>query len=218
VLKIVKTSDGSDTIFVHGMNEHYHSVHGAIQESEYIFVHCGLGYCQSNPVRIFEVGFGTGLNALLTFINSNNQTREIFYTAIEKDPLPDSLIYSLNYKDLVSNEYSQIFKQLHSSEWNVPERINENFTLLKLKGDVIAADIKGNYNLVYFDAFGPEKQPDMWTDEVFKKISGITDRNGILVTYSAKGSVQRTLKKNGFEVNLLPGPPGKRQIIRAIKI
>jgi tRNA U34 5-methylaminomethyl-2-thiouridine-forming methyltransferase MnmC len=218
VLKIIKTSDGSDTIFIHGMNEHYHSVHGAIQESEYIFINCGLDYCQTNPVRIFEVGFGTGLNAFLTFINSFNRAREILYTAIEKDPLPDSLINSLNYKDLVPNEYSQFFKQLHSSKWNLPERINKNFTLLKIKGDLTATNINGNFDLVYFDAFGPDKQPDMWTDEVFKKISGITDRNGILVTYSAKGSVQRTLKKNGFEVNLLPGPPGKRQIIRAIKI
>jgi tRNA U34 5-methylaminomethyl-2-thiouridine-forming methyltransferase MnmC len=218
VLKIVKTSDGSDTIFVQGMGEHYHSVYGAIQESEYIFINCGLGYCKTNPVRIFEVGFGTGLNALLTFINSNDRGKEIFYSTIEKDPLPDSIITSLNYKDLIPNEYSHIFEQLHSSNWNVPEKISRNFTLLKIKGDLAFADIKGNFDLVYFDAFGPDKQPEMWTDDVFRKVSGITDSNGILVTYSAKGSVQRTLRKNGFEVNLLPGPPGKRQIIRAIKI
>jgi len=218
VLKIIKTSDGSDTIFVQGMDEHYHSVHGAFQESEYIFINCGLGYCKTNPVRIFEVGFGTGLNAFLTFINSDDRGKEIFYTAIEKNPLPDSLINLLNYKDLVPREYIHVFDQIHSCNWNEPERINTNFILLKIKDDLTSADLRGNFDLVYFDAFGPDKQPEMWTDTIIKKISDITDRNGILVTYSAKGNVQRSLRKHGFEVNLLPGPPGKRQIIRAVKI
>lgn len=215
--KLVITEDGSHTLFVPELNEHYHSVHGAIQESDFIFIKSGLDYCRTNPVRIFEVGFGTGLNAFLTFINATTQNREIEFTSIENNPLPGYLIDSLNYKDLVSREHTRIFEQLHSCGWNVRERINKNFALLKIKADLIDYEVQGNFDLIYFDAFGPDKQPEIWSDSVFKKISGITDRNGILVTYSAKGSVQRVLKKHGFEVDLLPGPPGKRQIIRAIK-
>jgi tRNA U34 5-methylaminomethyl-2-thiouridine-forming methyltransferase MnmC len=216
--QIIKTSDGSHTIYVPELDEHYHSVNGAIKESEYIFINCGLGYCRSDPVRIFEAGFGTGLNALLTYVNAIAQNRKIFYTAIEKNPLPGSITDSLNYKDFVGTEYRPIFEQLHSCNWNLPIRINTNFTLLKLKADLTADILQGKYDLIYFDAFGPDKQPEMWTEDVFKKIAIITDSNGILVTYSAKVSVQRILKKNGFEVDLLPGPPGKRQIIRAVKI
>ncbi len=216
--EIIITEDGSHTLFVPELNEHYHSVHGAIQESDFIFIKSGLDYCTTNPVRIFEVGFGTGLNAFLTCINASAQNREIEYTSIENNPLPGYLIDSLNYKDLVSREHRMIFEHLHSCCWNVMERISKNFALLKIKADLTDYEVQGNFDLIYFDAFGPDKQPEMWSDEVFKKISGITDINGILVTYSAKGSVQRILKKHGFKVDLLPGPPGKRQIIRAIKI
>jgi tRNA U34 5-methylaminomethyl-2-thiouridine-forming methyltransferase MnmC len=216
--EIIVTEDGSHTLFVPELNEHYHSVHGAIQESDFIFIKSGLDYCRKNRVRIFEVGFGTGLNAFLTFINAATQNREIEFTSIENNPLPGYLIDSLNYKDLVSREHRRIFEQLHSCRWNVTKRINKNFALLKIEGDFTGYEVQGNFDLIYFDAFGPDKQPEMWSDSVFKKISEITDKNGILVTYSAKGSVQRALKKHGFEVDLLPGPPGKRQIIRAIKI
>jgi tRNA U34 5-methylaminomethyl-2-thiouridine-forming methyltransferase MnmC len=218
VFKIVTTSDSSHTLFVPEINEHYHSIHGAIQESEFVFNNCGFNFLKSDPVRIFEVGFGTGLNALLTCLNALTHNREVFYTAIENNPLPGSLIDLLNYKDLVSRDGRPIFERLHSGKWNFPEKITSNFTLLKLKCDLTEDEIHGNFNLIYFDAFGPDKQPEMWTDEVFKKISEVTERNGILVTYSAKGSVQRMLCKNGFAVSLLPGPPGKRQIIRAVKI
>jgi tRNA U34 5-methylaminomethyl-2-thiouridine-forming methyltransferase MnmC len=216
--EIIVTEDGSHTLFVPELNEHYHSVHGAIQESDFIFIKSGLDYCKTNPARIFEVGFGTGLNTFLTCVNATAQNRKIEYTSIENNPLPGYLIDSLNYKNMVGSEYSKVFEQLHSCNWNVPERINKNFTLLKIKADLTDYEVQGNFDLIYFDAFGPDKQPEMWSDAIFEKVSGITDRNGILVTYSAKGSVQRALKKNGFEVDLLPGPPGKRQIIRAIKI
>ena len=215
---ITLTGDGSHTLFVPELNEHYHSVHGAIQESEFIFIKSGLDYFRSTHLRIFEVGFGTGLNALLTCIRAIARKREIYYESIEKNPLPRYLTDSLNYKDLVGTENGRIFEQLHSCDWNVTCRITNNFTLLKIKGDLITSEIFGVFDLVYFDAFGPDKQPEMWSDNVFEKISGITARNGVLVTYSAKGTVQRALKKHGFEVSLLPGPPGKRQIIRAIKI
>ena len=216
--EIILTSDGSHTLFVPELGEHYHSIHGAIQESDFIFINCGLDYSRANPVRIFEAGFGTGLNALLSGIYANAHNRQIFYASIEKFPLSDKIIKSLNYKDLVKNEYNEFFEKIHSCRWNVPEMITRNFTLLKIKGDLLTDEIPGNFDLIYFDAFGPDKQPELWTDNVFKKISESTVQNGILVTYSVKGEVKRSLKRNGFKVTLLPGPPGKRHILRALKI
>lgn len=216
--KIVLTEDGSHTLFVPELGEHYHSVHGAIKESDYIFIKCGLNSFKTDPVRIFEVGFGSGLNAFLTAVEAFAQKREISYSAIEKYPLPESLINALNYKDFFPHESGSLFERIHSAKWNIMEVISDTFTLYKIEGDLIQHDIKGSFDLIYFDAFGPDKQPEMWSEDVFEKISGITASNGIVVTYSAKGTVQRMLKKYGFDVTLLPGPPGKRQIIRAVKI
>jgi tRNA U34 5-methylaminomethyl-2-thiouridine-forming methyltransferase MnmC len=217
LVRIVNTSDGSHTLFVPELGEHYHSIHGAISESEFIFINCGLDYSGANPVRIFEAGFGTGLNALLSAVYSLAHDREIFYTSIEKYPVNSETINSLNYADLVKSEDNKLFEKIHACKWDVPEMVTRNFTLLKIKGDLITDEIPGNFDLIYFDAFGPDKQPEIWTDAVFRKISASTLPNGILVTYSVKGEVQRILKNNGFDVRLLPGPPGKRQILRALK-
>jgi tRNA U34 5-methylaminomethyl-2-thiouridine-forming methyltransferase MnmC len=216
--EIILTEDGSHTIFVPELNEHYHSVHGAIQESEYIFIKCGLNFSKADPVRIFEIGFGTGLNAFLTSVNAGSKNRKIFYTAIEKYPLQDSLINGLNYKGFFPPESGYLFDRIHSAKWDIGQEISINFTLKKIEGDITKLEISGEYDLIFFDAFGPDKQPEMWTDEVFRKIAEITVPNGILLTYSVKGDVKRTLRKNGFKVNRLPGPPGKHQIIRAVKI
>ena len=218
MINIVRTEDGSNTLYVEELQEHYHSVHGAIRESEFIFINSGLSFSGANPVRIFEAGFGTGLNALLTAVHELSGKREIFYTSIEKYPLSESIINSLNYKKLISGEGGRIYDLIHSCLWNTPVRILNNFELHKIKGDLITDELTGDFDLIYFDAFGPDKQPDIWSEEVFRKISEHTVRNGVLVTYSVKGSVRRTLEKNGFETNLLPGPPGKRQILRAVKI
>ena len=216
--RLVTTSDGSHTIYVPELDEHYHSVHGAVQESEYIFIKNGLDLCRSDPVNIFEVGFGTGLNALLTATRSINGEREIFYTSIEKYPLDDIIIRSLNHHLYAGREGREVFDKIHSAGWGVMNNICRNFNLLKIRGDLTTDALSGNYDLVYFDAFGPNKQPEMWTTNIFVRISGITKSDGILVTYSAKGEVKRNLKACGFTVTLIPGPPGKREIIRAIKI
>lgn len=218
VVEIVTTSDGSRTLFVPELNEHYHSVHGAIQESEYIFIKCGLNFSKADPVRIFEVGFGTGLNAFLTAVNSVTKNRKIFYTSIEKYPLPESIINELNYKSFFPRESAYLFDLIHQAKWNTLQEISDNFTLKKIEGDITKQMIAGDYDLIFFDAFGPDKQPEMWSDEIFSKIAGITIHNGILLTYSVKGEVKRGLRKNGFKVNRLKGPPGKHQIIRAVKI
>jgi tRNA U34 5-methylaminomethyl-2-thiouridine-forming methyltransferase MnmC len=215
---LVTTSDGSHTIYVPELDEHYHSVHGAAQESEYIFIRNGFDFCRSDPVNIFEVGFGTGLNALLTAARSLNIEREVFYTSIEKYPLEDKIIRSLNHHLYAGSEGIEIFDRIHSADWGAISNICPNFNLLKIRGDLTTDDLSGNYDLIYFDAFGPDKQPEMWTTNIFGRISGITKSDGILVTYSAKGEVRRILKTCGFRVTVIPGPPGKREIIRAIKI
>jgi tRNA U34 5-methylaminomethyl-2-thiouridine-forming methyltransferase MnmC len=216
--QLVKTSDGSHTIYVPELDEHYHSVHGAVQESEYIFIRNGFDLCRSDPVNIFEVGFGTGLNAHLTSARSINEEREVFYTSIEKYPLDDKIIRSLNHHLYAGREGREVFNKIHSTDWGVMNNICRNFNLLKIRGDLTTDDLSGSYDLIYFDAFGPDKQPEMWTTNIFARISGITKSGGILATYSAKGEVKRNLKACGFTVSLIPGPPGKREIIRAIKI
>lgn len=215
--QIVTTSDGSHTIYVPELNEHYHSVHGAIQESEYIFIRNGFDFCRADPLNIFEVGFGTGLNALLTAVRCIREERDVFYTSIEKYPLPDDIISSLNYHLFTGEEGRNIFHLIHAAGWNRMEHICRNFNLKKIKVDLITDYLKGSSDLIYFDAFGPDKQPEMWSRKVFEKISGITGKNGILITYSVKGEVKRNIKACGFSVQLLPGPPGKRQILRAVK-
>lgn len=215
---IVTTADGSHTIYVPELDEHYHSVHGAVQESEHIFLKNGFDFCKADPINIFEVGFGTGLNALLTAVRSMNGKRKVFYTAIEKYPVDDALAHMLNHQQFAGADGGRLSPLISAAPWGQMKNICDNFSITKIKIDLISDIISGNYDLIYFDAFGPDKQPEMWTEAIFEKISAITLTGGILVTYSAKGQVRRNLKASGFEVELLPGPPGKRQVIRAIKI
>lgn len=216
--QLIKTSDGSHTIYVPEIDEHYHSVHGAVQESAFIFINNGFEVCKADPLFIFEVGFGTGLNALLTAIKSCSGSREVNYTSIEKYPLDRKIISSLNHSQFAGKNGREIFQLIHSSPWNTSVNICRNFNLEKIEADFTNEQPEGKYDLIYFDAFGPDKQPDMWTIKMFTRIAAITNKNGILVTYSAKGEVKRNLKSCGFDVTLLPGPPGKRQMIRAVKI
>ena len=216
--KLIITSDGSHTIYVPELKEHYHSIHGAVQESNFIFIDTGFGSCTADPVNIFEVGFGTGLNALLTALKSSLIMRKVNYTSIEKFPLDNAIICSLNHHLFAGEEGKKISDMIHSAPWNKWAEIGKNFNLLKITGDITDSAIPGKYNLIYFDAFGPDKQPEIWTQKVFESIAAATEKDGIFVTYSAKGDVKRNLRACGFEVTLLPGPPGKRQIIRAVKI
>jgi tRNA U34 5-methylaminomethyl-2-thiouridine-forming methyltransferase MnmC len=215
--QIIETSDGSHTIFIPEMNEHYHSIHGAVQESRHIFINSGMAYCDANPLNIYEVGFGTGLNALLTAVKSGEALRVVNYTTIEKLVLNENIINSLNYKLFTGPKGPKLFELIHSAPWNQMVNISKYFNLKKVVGDLTSEPPVGKYNLIYFDAFGPDKQPEMWSREIFESIAAVTVKDGILVTYSAKGEVKRNLIACGFDVTLLPGPPGKRQIIRAVK-
>lgn len=216
--QIITTSDGSHTIYVPEIKEHYHSVHGAVQESNFIFIETGFCRCTASPLNIFEIGFGSGLNALLTALKCMEGVREVNYTSIEKFPLDEKIISSLNHHIFAGGSGKWLFDKIHSAPWNVLVNICNNFNIKKINGDITTYPLTGIYDLIYFDAFGPDKQPEMWTKEIFERISSVTAKDGSLVTYSAKGDVKRNLKACGFEVARLPGPPGKRQIIRAVKI
>jgi tRNA U34 5-methylaminomethyl-2-thiouridine-forming methyltransferase MnmC len=218
MFRVINTGDGSHTLYVPKLNEHYHSVHGAVQESTHVFINNGLNSCKADPIFILEIGFGTGLNALLTATRCNSGVREIHYTTIEKHPLKDEITGSLNHYKFAGEHGKKLFQLIHSAAWNKSVRICRQFYLEKIENDFTKIHLHGNYDLIYFDAFGPDKQPEMWTKEMFSGIASVTNKDGILVTYSAKGEVRRSLKECGFEVSLLPGPPGKRQMIRAVKL
>ncbi|MBI5219315.1 MAG: tRNA (5-methylaminomethyl-2-thiouridine)(34)-methyltransferase MnmD [Bacteroidia bacterium] len=215
------TGDGSHTLYVPELNEHYHSTHGAIRESSHIFIHAGLKSIDisSDPINILEIGFGTGLNALLTFLEAKKNNQTIYYTGIEAHPLDRSVYEKLNYCSLIREAgLKTIFLKLHEAEWDETECISEKFILEKIHRKIEDFIPDNNrYNIVYFDAFSPAVQPDIWTEEIFKKIAKSMLPGGILVSYSTKGDVKRALKASGFTIKKLPGPKGKREILRAVK-
>lgn len=225
---LIKTEDGSHSLYVKELNEHYHSIHGAIQESKHVFINAGLKPVLSKEpsvISILEIGLGTGLNALLTFMESEQFTGKINYDAIEAFPIRFELAQELNYPELLSASepnnktlFRSVFNMLHSCEWEKEIMLSENFSFKKIKKTIKKTELKNTYDLIYFDAFGPPVQPEMWTEEVFSKIAAATNPNGCLVTYCAKGEVKRTLKKVGFVVESLEGPPGKREMVRGIKM
>jgi tRNA U34 5-methylaminomethyl-2-thiouridine-forming methyltransferase MnmC len=218
ILKPVMTEDGSTTLFVPALNEHYHSIHGALQESSHIFIREGYKHTREFPVHIFEAGFGTGLNAFLTYLASEEEGRSVCYTAIEKYPLEDPVTRLLNYPEKTDPAKAEIFYAIHHAPWGQKIRISEHFTLSKIQGDLLELQVKdASFDLVYFDAFGPEVQPELWTEEIFRKVYLSMKEGAILVTYSVKGSVKRALKAAGFSIAKLPGPPGKREMMRATK-
>ncbi|NLE34686.1 MAG: tRNA (5-methylaminomethyl-2-thiouridine)(34)-methyltransferase MnmD [Bacteroidales bacterium] len=215
--KLIITEDGSHTLYVPGMNEHYHSRFGAITESRHIFIHAGLASLPPGDTAILEVGFGTGLNALLTALHASDKSLHVTYTTLEKYPLDPSLVSRLNYGSLIGGEAPELIKAIHDAPWNTPVALSEWFTIEKRVTDLTSDTPGGEYDLVYFDAFGPDKQPEMWSIEVMQKIAAVTRPGSVFVTYSAKGNLKRMLRELGFEVALLPGPPGKRVITRAIR-
>lgn len=218
-LKIIPTNDGSKTIFLRELNEQYHSTNGAITEARHVYLDAGyLFSTKSNPVA-FEVGFGTGLNCLITAIEALKNKRTTQFISIEKYPLETDMIKQLNFTDFLGPESKSIFEKIHSCPWNKATQINEYFLLFKIKNDLYNADFSHlpNFDIIYYDAFGPDKQPEMWTPELFEKIFRHSAPNAVFVTYSAKGEVRRQLQKCGFTMERLPGPPGKKHMLRGIK-
>jgi len=218
--EILITSDGSTTIHLPEWNEQYHSKHGAIQEAYHVFIDKGLNaFKPSMHLSILEIGFGTGLNAFITYLASEKCGREINYVGIEAYPVENEEIFKLNYvKELKVNNKKSIFDEMHASSWEEMHQISNKFRLIKRQQFFHEINDVNQYNLIYFDAFGARVQPELWTAAIFKKMHDALVQNGILVTYSAKGSVRRAMQEVGFVVERLPGPPGKREMLRAIKI
>lgn len=217
-MKIVTTSDQSNTIYTSKFDEHYHSTFGALNESLHVYIETGLNHCQLNSIKVFEVGFGTGLNTILTYIESEKRKLNIEYTGIELYPIDSRMIKQLNYEELLSENQKKIFDQIHRCEWNKKIEITNNFTFQKINSDFNSYHFTEKYDLIYFDAFAPDKQPEMWDFENFTKIYNTLNSGGILTTYSSKGIVKKNLREAGFKVTRLNGPTGKRHILRAEKI
>ncbi|MUU78089.1 tRNA (5-methylaminomethyl-2-thiouridine)(34)-methyltransferase MnmD [Winogradskyella endarachnes] len=228
--KIITTSDGSKTIQIEEWNEQYHSIHGAIQEANHVFLKHGLLFfsteldsastehvSKSKPISILEIGFGTGLNAFLTLVEGEKLNLKLNYTGVEAYPVQLEEINQLNYVELISKSHNAAFNKLHSVSWETPHDITPSFKLEKQEKFFKDITAVYTYNIIYFDAFGARVQPDLWTEDIFKIMYNALQDNGILVTYSAKGSVRRAMQAVGFIVERLPGPPGKREMLRAQK-
>jgi len=215
-LKITK--DGSHTLFVPEIDECYHSTHGAIQESRHIFIEAGLKQCSKQEIRVLEIGFGTGLNAFLTLVEAEASGKKIHYTTLEKYPVEMEKADQLNYSEEIDSGKKQIFLQLHTVAWNEEIRITPFFTLKKIEVDFTEAVFDTKFDVVYFDAFSPEKQPEMWSKELFERIVSHCSPGSVLTTYCAKGIVRRAMQDAGFKVERLPGPPGKREILRGLRV
>ena len=224
--EIIITADGSHSVAIPELNVSYHSKHGAIQESKHVFIGAGFRYCSGSldrpdPVRIFEMGFGTGLNAFLTAIEAGEKRIKVYYEAIEEFPLQKEEVDALNYTSVLNNK--DLFQQIHECKWNEEVRLNEYFTLKKVHEDLInyltevLSEVEG-FNIIYYDAFAPTAQPELWTENTFKHLYSMLLPGGILVTYCSKGSVRRAMKAAGLSIEKIPGPPGKREMMRVIKI
>ena len=223
--EIIITSDGSSTIHLPDWNEQYHSKHGAIQEAYHVFIKKGFEF-YLNEVKsdieknlaILEIGFGTGLNAFITFLEGLKINAQIDYIGVEAYPIAEEEIKLLNYVDeLDAQDQNTIFNKLHNVSWEEKHTISNQFSLTKRKQFFQDIADEDAFNLIYFDAFGARNQPELWTEEIFSKMFTALKPNGVLVTYSAKGSVRRALQTVGFEVERLDGPPGKREMLRATK-
>lgn len=213
-----QTSDGSRTLYVPSMDEHYHSVNGAVQESMYVFIDAGLRRMKKTDIRVLEIGFGTGLNTFLALkeVEEKGDIR-IDYHTVELYPLEENVIRELNYGELLWPEKKALFETLHSVGWGAPVQITPCFTLCKIQGDANLVSFPSAVDVIFFDAFAPDKQPAMWEQAIFEKLYRHTVPGGLIVTYCAKGEVRRRMQAAGFTMQRLPGPPGKRHMLLGMK-
>ena len=216
--KIITTADGSTTIQIADWDEQYHSKHGAIQEAYHVFIKNGLSLFENRQISILEIGFGTGLNAFITFLEAKKRNLQLAYRGVEKYPVSEEEIEQLNYiSELKAEDFKTCFSKMHQSPWGKDVVISKDFLLKKEQKDFLEIEEKESFDLIYFDAFGARVQPELWTEDVFSKMFAATRKEGILVTYAAKGSVRRAMQAVGYCVERLPGPPGKREMLRATK-
>ncbi len=216
--EIIQTSDGSSTIHIPEWNESYHSKHGAIQEAKHVFIKNGFDLFPQETINILEIGFGTGLNTFITLLEAEKRNKKIDYHGVEAYPVSSTEIACLNYvTELDAEEKKSIFTFIHDCEWNKTQAITPYFSLTKRKHFFNEINDHEKFDLIYFDAFGYRVQPELWSEEIFKKMFTALKPNGILVTYAARGIIKKNMKQVGFIVEKLEGPPGKREMFRAIK-
>jgi tRNA U34 5-methylaminomethyl-2-thiouridine-forming methyltransferase MnmC len=223
-IEVRTTADGSPTLYVPALDEHYHSHHGAAQESRHVFIEAGLrpllaaGLGQNGSLRVLEVGLGTALNALLTLEAAQAAGVLIEYDGYETFPLPSAAVAALAPQWADKPALGSAFKHLHAAAWEEVVEIGETLFLTKIQRPVQQADLGADlYNLIYFDAFAPEKQPELWTQDVFAKLYAAAAPGAVLVSYCAQGQFRRNLRAAGWLTEKLPGPPGKREMTRARK-
>lgn len=218
---LLKTGDGSYTLHIQEWDEQYHSKHGAIAEALHVFIKEGLFYWSDKyafkEISIMEIGFGTGLNAFLTLLETQKHNFKIDYTGVEAFPLEASETITLNYPSIL-NASEDDFLKLHDTSWEEIATISDNFKLTKNKKYFSEITAENTFNLIYFDAFGIRVQPDLWTESIFQKMFNALKPDGVLVTYAASGNARRAMQAVGFSVARLPGPPGKREMLRATKM
>ena len=221
--KIISTRDGSHSVAIPELQVTYHSIHGAEQESQHVFVQAGLACAvaeiATSPLRIFEMGLGTGLNALLTMEYALQKQLGIAYTAVEKYPLPPAEALLLNYCDQPARKsLGPLFTELHHCSWNTRTDLHPLFSIDKWNIDLIDLPVPPEpYHLIYFDAFAPGAQPELWTTAVFDQLARCSVKGAILTTYCSKGEVRRNMEAAGWKIEKIPGPPGKREMVRARK-
>jgi tRNA U34 5-methylaminomethyl-2-thiouridine-forming methyltransferase MnmC len=221
--RIVTTGDGSSSVYSPVFNEQYHSHHGAIQESLHVFIRNGWQEAITNKtnISILEMGFGTGLNAFLVYLEMQKQN-DLFvnYDSLEAFPIGMEIITALDYPVQTNSlQLKDVFLAMHECQWEKPVEIHERFVLTKLQKKIEQVELEKNkYDLIFFDAFSPRSQPELWTKEVFEKMYAAAKPNAVLVTYCAKGQVRRNMQAAGFSVERLDGPPGKREMLRARKL
>jgi len=218
-VEIRETLDGSQTLYLGELDEHYHSTFGAVQESQHVFIQAGFNQCPQSDIRVLEIGFGTGLNCYLTLLAGLISGKKVWYSAIEKFPIPEEVWGKLIFSHHFPDSNPEWFSLIHQAQWNGEAEIHPQFILHKIESDLLDMGWEKLpfVDLVYFDAFSPEKQPELWSRSIFEMIFDRLNSEGILVTYCAKGDVRRILQSVGFVVERIPGPPGKREMIRATK-
>ncbi|HEY9169221.1 MAG TPA: tRNA (5-methylaminomethyl-2-thiouridine)(34)-methyltransferase MnmD [Lutibacter sp.] len=216
--KIIITADGSTTIHLAEWDEQYHSKHGAIQEARHVFIKNGLSLFSNQKIAVLEMGFGTGLNCFITFLEAQKLNLAIDYVGVEAYPLVADEVEKMNFvAQLEALAFTDVFNKMHQQDWKIKGEISPEFFLTKRKQFFNEINDENKFDLIYFDAFGARVQPELWTEEIFEKMHKSLKENGVLVTYSAKGSVRRAMLAVGFLVEKLSGPPGKREMLRGTK-
>ena len=217
--EVVKTNDGSMTIFLPDVQESYHSRHGAVQEALHVYIDKGLCFVEKEHVSVLELGFGTGLNALLTMIHADRLGKDVRYVTHEAYPLDLSIIKLMNFERILPNHFApSIIDQLHTSDWEKDCDLTPSFKIRKCRSLFESISYKSMFDLIYYDVFGFRVQPELWTFELFTKMYQALNDNGVLVTYACRSIIKENLIKAGFQVEKLKGPPGKREMLRAVKV